>query len=229
MRRPLALRPFIPSISARMTATQRLVDLSIAQFAQRLAERTATPGGGSVAAALAAHGAALAAMAFRFTSGEKYAAVEADMARRVEELDRLRARALELVDEDSRAYDAVSAAYKLPKGTDAEKSARGAAVQRALKSAVDIPYETMKTALAALALCAAGASDINRNLASDCATGALCLAAALESAWLNVRINAGSIQDAQFVAVHMQGGERMRGEARALGERVRAAVEKHLV
>jgi formiminotetrahydrofolate cyclodeaminase len=177
---------------------------------------------------LAAEGAALTAMAFRFTVGEKHAAVEADMARRAGELDRLTARALDLVDRDSRAYDAVSAAYKLPKSTDEEKSARTRAIQAALQSAVDVPYQTMQTALAALSLCAAGAPDINKNLASDCATGALCLAAALEGAWLNVKINAGSIRDAHYVAAHTDGGERMRVEARALADRVRIAVEKHL-
>src|SRR5262249_15621760 len=137
----------------------------------------------------------------------------------------LRLSALELVDRDSRAYDEVSAAYKLPKSSDAEKAARTHAIQRALQAAVDVPYATMQTALAALSLCAAGAADINATLASDCATGALCLSAALESAWLNVRINARSIHDAHYVAAHSEGGERMRREARALSERVRSAVE----
>jgi methenyltetrahydrofolate cyclohydrolase len=211
-----------------MTVPPRLVDLTLAQFAEHLSQRSATPGGGSAAAHLVAQGAALTAMAFRFSTGEKYASVEADMERRVGELDKLRLRALELIDRDSRAYDEVSAAYKLPKSSDAERSERTRAIQRALHVAVDVPYETMQTALAALSLCAAGAPDINKNLASDCATGALCLSAALESAWLNVRINAGSIQDAHYVAAHSEGGERMRHEASALSDRVRAAVEKHL-
>jgi len=211
-----------------MSAALRLADLTLTQFAECLSQRSATPGGGSVAANLAAQGSALAAMAFRFTSGEKYAAVESDMLRRIAELDKLRVRALDLVDRDSRAYDAVSAAYKLPKSSDAEKSERAQAIQKALQGAVDVPYETMQTALSALSLCAAGAPDINKNLASDCATSALCLSAALESAWLNVRINAGSLADAHFVAAHSDGGERMRREARALAERVLVAVEKHL-
>jgi formiminotetrahydrofolate cyclodeaminase len=208
-----------------MTAPPRLVDQTLVQFAEHLSQRSATPGGGSVAAHLVAQGTALAAMAFRFTAGEKYAAVEADMVRRSAELDKLRQRALELVDRDSRAYDAVSAAYKLPKTNAAEKAARTGAIQAALRSAAEVPYETMQTALAGLSLCAAGAPDINKNLASDCATGALCLSAALEGAWLNVKINLGSIQDAHFVAVHAGGGERMRSEARGLSERVRIAVE----
>jgi formiminotetrahydrofolate cyclodeaminase len=211
-----------------MTVPPRLVDQTLVQFAEQLAQKRPTPGGGSVAANLAAQGSALTAMAFRFTAGDKYAAVEADMSRRVAELDRLRVRALDLVDRDSRAYDEVTAAYKLPKSNDAEKAERTKAIQRALHLAVDVPYETMQTALSALSLCAAGAPDINKNLASDCATGALCLSAALESAWLNVKINAGSIHDAHYVAVHADGGERMRREARSLADRVRSAVEKHL-
>jgi formiminotetrahydrofolate cyclodeaminase len=207
-----------------MTTATRLVDLSLSQFTEELARRTATPGGGSVAAHLAAQGAALSAMAFRFTTGAKFAAVESDMMRRADELDKLRARSLELVDRDSRAYDAVSAAYKLPKNTDEEKSARTARIESALKSALAVPYETMQTALAALSLCAAGASDVNANVSSDCGAGALALAAALEAAWLNVATNARSIQDAHFVRAHTDGGERMRREARGLEERALQAI-----
>src|SRR5262245_54640013 len=158
-----------------MQTRPTLLPLGLGEFTDRLAERTPTPGGGSMAAYLAASGAALTAMAFRFTSGEKYAAVEAAMASRVEALEGLRRPALELVDRDSAAYDAVTAAYRLPKSSDAEKSARAEAVQQGLRTALEVPLETLRTARQALAIAGAGAADVNKNLASDCATGSWCL------------------------------------------------------
>jgi glutamate formiminotransferase/formiminotetrahydrofolate cyclodeaminase len=212
-----------------MTSSQsKLIDLSLTSFSDRLAERTATPGGGSVAAHIASMGAALTAMAFRFTSGPKYAAVEAAMADRVEELERLRGRAGELVDRDTAAYDAVSAAMKLPKDTDAQKAARDQAVQSALRVALEVPFETLETALAALRLCAGGAPDLNPNLASDCATGALCLASACESALMNVKINASSIKDKAYAQARVAGAEELRREADRSLETVRAAARQKL-
>jgi formiminotetrahydrofolate cyclodeaminase len=167
-------------------------------------------------------------MACRFTSGEKYASVEAAMARRVEELDAVRARALVLVDADSASYDRVTAGYALPKTTDAEKAARTAAIQAALKGALEVPFETMNLSLRALRLAAEAAGSINPNLASDCATGALALVSAVEGAWLNVRINASSIKDAAYVREKLEAGEALRREMVELGGTVRTAVSKHL-
>ena len=211
-----------------MAGRKKLVDLTLSEFAARLAERTPTPGGGSVAAHLAALGAALASMAFRFTTGEKHAAVEEAMMRRAEDLDRLRERALGLVDRDSVAYDAVAVAFKLPKGTGAEKAARVQGVQEALRGALEVPLETMQTALLALRLCAEGAPGLNPNLASDCAAGALCLGCAAEAAMLNVRINAASIQDKEYARARLAAATGIQEEARALAELARSALDRHL-
>jgi formiminotetrahydrofolate cyclodeaminase len=211
-----------------MSPDPKLADLSLAAFAERLAARTPTPGGGSQAAYLVASGAALVSMAFRFTSGEKYAAVERAMAARAAELDTLRPKALGLVDADARAYDAVTAAFGLPKASEGEKAERKAAVQAALKRALEVPFETMGLALAGLELAGAGAADLNKNLASDCAVGASSLRAALEGALLNVRINALSIQDADYVAQKLAACERMRVRASELAATVDAAIQRHL-
>src|SRR5262245_16985547 len=98
-----------------MSPHDRLVDSTLTEFADKLAARTPTPGGGSMAAYLAACAAALVSMGYRFTSGEKFAAVEGAMAERAQKLDSVRQRALELVDADAGSYDAVTAAYGLPK------------------------------------------------------------------------------------------------------------------
>ncbi|HTF90430.1 MAG TPA: cyclodeaminase/cyclohydrolase family protein [Planctomycetota bacterium] len=208
-----------------MPPSSRLIDQSLELFAGSLAARTATPGGGSMAAFLTAAGAALVAMACRFTSGEKFAAVEAAMVRASGSLDEIRARALPMVDLDAASYDAVTSAYGLPKTTDAEKALRSDAIQRAFKGALNVPFETMRLALAALETAAPVAGLVNPNLKSDCGVGARCLATALESAFLNVRINAGSIKDADFVVERLRESEKMRVRARELSEKIAAAVE----
>lgn len=205
-----------------------LVDLSLTAFSNRLAERTPTPGGGSVAAHLVDLGAALSAMACRFTSGEKFAAVERAMAGRVEELERLRTVARPLVDQDSAAYEAVMAAYKLPKSSDAEKAARGAAIQAALRGATDVPARTLSTALAAVRVAAAAAPDLNPNLVSDAATGVWCLRSAAEAAFLNVRINVGSLADEAWAGDRLAACERELAEVRNLSDAARSAIERKL-
>lgn len=209
-------------------SAQNLIDLSVTEFGNRLAERTPTPGGGSMAAVLVADGCALGAMAFRFTSGEKFAAVEGAMARRVEALEALRKRALPLVDRDSRSYDAVTAAYKLPKTNDAEKAARTAAIQAAMKGALEVPAETMERALEGLRLVAEGLNDVNPNLVSDGATGATCLWSASESALLNVRINAASIADKAWAKSRLDHCLSLAEEAHRLLAQAKSAAAKHL-
>jgi formiminotetrahydrofolate cyclodeaminase len=211
-----------------MSPDPKLIDLSLSAFAEKLAARTPTPGGGSQAAFLVASGTALVSMAFRFTSGEKFAAVQEAMAARVASLDELRPKGLALVDADSKAYDEVTAAYGLPKANDADKAMRAAAIQAALKGALDVPFETMHLALSGLELAAAGAADVNKNLASDCAVGASCLAAALEGAYLNVKINALSIKDEHYVALKLAACASMRTRASELTAVVQAAIHNHL-
>ncbi|MCY2959597.1 MAG: cyclodeaminase/cyclohydrolase family protein [Planctomycetota bacterium] len=211
-----------------MTHTVSLVDLPLRDFVASLAARTPTPGGGSMAAALVASGSALAAMACRFTSGEKFAAVEGAMARRVEGLAAHQARGLALVDLDARSYDAVTAAYKLPKSSDPEKALRTAAIQAGLRGALEVPAETIEHALAALALAVDALPDVNSNLVSDIASGANCLASACEAAFLNVKINAGSIADKAWGQERLARAERQRDEARQLLARANEIVARRL-
>jgi formiminotetrahydrofolate cyclodeaminase len=211
-----------------MAPGTRWVDLSLAEFAERLSERTPTPGGGSLSAYLAACGAAAASMAFRLTSGERFAEVESEMAARAAELDAVRARALELVQLDSDAYDSVGAAFRLPKGSEEQKAERSAAIQAAMLGALEVPLETMRIALAGLRLVAEGAPESNPNVASDCASGAQALAAGLEGAAANVRINAKSLRDRSLAAARLAECARLREQARQLLQEVEAAVEQHL-
>jgi formiminotetrahydrofolate cyclodeaminase len=211
-----------------MPAGTDLSHLGLRDFSDRIAERTPTPGGGSVAAYLLSMGAALTAMAFRFTSGPKFAAVEAALQEKVASLEAARSRALDLVELDSAAYDKVSAAYVLPKSSDAEKAARTRAIQEGIRGALEVPLETLRAAVDALRLAASGAPDVNKNLASDCATGSWCLWSAAEAAALNVRINAASLADAELGRARLAECESLRKEAESLAASARTSAARHL-
>lgn len=170
-------------------------------FLDDLASGEPTPGGGSAAALAGALGAALAAMVARLTVGRKrYADAEPQMQAVLDEADALRARLTQLVTEDAQAYEAVRAAYKLPKESELDQHERGIAIQSALQAASATPLETMRACIAAMHLAERAASLGNVNAATDGTVGVLLAHAGLQGAALNVRVNLGSIEDQRFVA-----------------------------
>ena len=167
-----------------------LLDLSASALLDRLASTDPTPGGGSAAAWAGATGAALVAM----VSGmEKTRTGDAEERPRLlavrERVAGVGAELRRLVDEDSAAYEAVMAAYRLPKGTDEEKAARKAGIQAALERATDVPLRTADGCRAVLEAAAQAAADGNPNALSDALTGGALAWAGLKGALANVRIN----------------------------------------
>lgn len=165
-------------------------------FLDAVAANTPTPGGGSAAALAGALGAALAAMVGRLTVGKrKYAAVEQEMATLIIKAEKLRATLTARMDEDATAFDAVMAAFKLPKGTEEEQGARNAAIQKATIGAAEVPLGTARDALSVMELALTVARKGNVNAVSDAASAAWMAMASIQSALLNVRINAASLED----------------------------------
>jgi glutamate formiminotransferase/formiminotetrahydrofolate cyclodeaminase len=175
----------------RATQTQ-----SVSDFIGSVASSEPVPGGGSVAAHAGALGAALAQMVAGLTIGrKKYAAVEGRMRDLAERAARLVAQLSELVKRDADAYATVSAAYKLPKESDADKAARAAAIERALVGASETPLLTARLCAEVAAVAAECARDGNSNAVSDAGVAALLAHAAAVGAGYNVRINAQSMTD----------------------------------
>lgn len=173
-----------------------LVSRSVADFAAALASEAPAPGGGSASAAAGAFGAGLLAMVVRLTLGkEKHREAWAELEELLPALDSHRSRLLELVDEDTKAYDALVAARRLPKETDAQKAARKKAIDDATVLATTVPMQTALFAEKALRAAGTVAEKGNPNAASDAFVAALLLSAAAEGALANVRINLGGISD----------------------------------
>src|SRR5574341_1130537 len=182
-------------------------DLSLSEFCERLASAAPTPGGGTASAVAGALGAALVAMVARTTIGKKkFADRQAAMEAIRDEADKLRGNLLAQAEADARAFDAVLAAYRLPKASPEEEAGRAAAVQEATRGAIAAPLAVCQMARRVLELARRVAAEGNPNAASDAGVAGLLAAAAARGSLLNVRINLPQLADA---------GERERTEAQA--------------
>jgi formiminotetrahydrofolate cyclodeaminase len=174
-------------------------DTTTEQFLTELASRAATPGGGSAAAVMGAMGAALTAMVCHLTIGKKkYATVEAELRGVLDRADALRARLVYAIEEDVGAFNAVMAAYGLPKETPDQQRDRHAAIQSALREATDAPLACARLCHEVIELAAIVSEKGNSAVISDGGVAALAAHAALRSAALNVYVNAKAIEDRAF-------------------------------
>ena len=174
--------------------------MALADLLDAFASNEPVPGGGSAAALAGALGASLLIMVAGLPKTRTGAPEEAaDLAEASARLRPLRDALLELVDDDSRAYQAVVDATRLPKTTDAERDGRRAAVDRAMHGATRGPLETMRCCQQALRGAIIVATHGNRQAATDTGTAVELLAAALRGAGMNVDVNLKGISDATFV------------------------------
>ena len=177
-----------------------LKDLTVTGFCDITASDAPAPGGGSVSALAGTLAAALGEMVARLTVGkEKYAQVQPEMERLLEELPPVRQRLLEAIDRDSRAFDRYMAALTLPKGTSEEKEARKNAMQEGLKEAAQVPLEVARAAVSLFPALELVVTRGNYNALTDAVVGTMLARSAVLGALFNVRVNLGSIHDAAFV------------------------------
>ena len=111
----------------------------------------------------------------------------------------------------------------MPKGTDEEKAARTAGIQRAMQAATDAPLAVMRACSDAIEQASVVAAFGNRNASSDVQVALELLGAALRGAKLNVEINLGSVKDAGFVEKSRAEADRLDAEA---GSGIHAARER---
>ena len=196
-------------------------------FLDDLASSAPAPGGGSAAAYAGAMAAGLVAMVARLTVGKKnYKDVEDQMWAVAEQAEQLRARLTAAVEQDAAAFNAVMAAFKLPKGTDEEKSVRQGAIQQATLGAAEVPLSVAEKAVSVLDLAEKAAAFGNTNAITDAGTAAAMARACLIGAGLNVRINLTSLHDTQRVKEINARLLDMENKAVALEEKIRAAVSQ---
>ncbi|MDA8226747.1 MAG: cyclodeaminase/cyclohydrolase family protein [Desulfitobacterium hafniense] len=178
-----------------------LVKSSIEEFNRILGSSSPAPGGGSVAALSGALGASLVSMVCNLSIGkEEYETFENLLKESLEKAQSLSNSLLERVDLDTEAFNGVMAAFKMPKETEEDKSARRDAIQEGFKKAVRSPLGIAVECLEVLKLAEKLIGKFNTNAISDLGVGAQQAHAGLEGAVMNVRINLPSIKDEKFVA-----------------------------
>lgn len=205
----------------------KLVDMTCKGFALETASESPAPGGGSISAYMGALGAALGTMVANLSSHkpgwdadwEKFSIWAEQGQKIVNEM-------LHLVDEDTNAFNKIMDAFGLPKGSDAEKAARTAAIQAATLYATQVPLNTMKCAFSAFDLVEAMAAEGNPNSVSDAGVGALALWSAVQGAWLNVKINAAGLKDREAADALLAEAAQIAADSTLRREAVIAIVNK---
>lgn len=216
------LAPFDPDrkiieYMLRSNTGQRLVDMNLRTFAEATSSEAPAPGGGSIAAYLGVLGSSLSAMVANLSShkagwddqwqhfsgmAEEGMAIQRDL--------------LAMVDEDTSAFNLVMQAFGMPKSTDEEKQARNQAIQNATRYAAEVPLKVMRRVCDGFGLIRAMAENGLPSSVSDAGVAAICARSAVMGAFLNVKINAASLTDKNFVSRILKEGAEM--ETRAIKE-----------
>jgi len=169
----------------------------IEQYLSDAASDKPAPGGGSVGALVGALASSMSEMAANFTVGKKkYADVEPQVRACLDRLEPCRRQLLALVDADVAAYEAVGAAYGMPKDSHEQRAARKQAIQQALRDAMEVPLSIMRQCVVVAEASLELVEIANRNLLTDVGVSAILAEAACAAARLNVEVNLNLIEDA---------------------------------
>ena len=195
------LKPFNPEEKIieyilRAKSRKKLVDLSLAGFVWETSSESPAPGGGSVSAAMGALGAALGTMVANLSSHKRgWDERWEEFAAWAEKGVIMQKRLLDLVDEDTEAYNGILKAFEMPKKSEEEKAARAAAVEAATLQASLVPLTVMKESFKVFELLKEMTAKGNPNSVTDGAVGVLAVRACIRGAFLNVRINVKGLKD----------------------------------
>ncbi len=173
--------------------------LTVRGFVNEVAADSPAPGGGSVSALIGALGTALATMVANLSAHKRGWDDRVDFfSEFAEKGQQLKDRLLALIDEDTRAFNAIMEAFRLPKGSDAEKEARRQAIEKATQRAASVPYQIMETAYEAFELAEAMLEHGLPASVTDVGVGAQALLTAVRGAFYNVMVNLKDVSDEEF-------------------------------
>jgi glutamate formiminotransferase/formiminotetrahydrofolate cyclodeaminase len=207
----------------------RLIRMTAEGFARETASESPAPGGGSISAYMGALASALATMVANLSAHkrgwddrwEEFSLVAEQGQALMQEL-------LDLVDEDTAAFDRIMGCFSMPKNTEEEKAARAAALEEATLYAASVPLRTMEACLKALPLAREMAEKGNPASASDAGVAALAAFAGIRGAELNVRINASGLKDKTPALPLIERAAEIVREAAVLQGEVLEAVNGHI-
>lgn len=198
-------------------------------FSELLASKAPVPGGGGASALAGALGMALGNMVGALTVGKKkYADVEEDIKRLMEEAQSLQDELLALIQKDAESFAPLAAAYGMPKETDSEKAEKARVLEEALKTACGAPLEIMEKCCRVIDLQKEFAEKGSALAVSDAGVGVIFAKAALQGAALNVFINTSSMKDREYAEAIDCKAEEMLTEYTVAADTVYASVYSRL-
>ena len=206
-----------------------LQSTSTTAFLDALASGSPTPGGGGAAAMMGAMGAALVSMVAHLTIGKKgFEGVDAEMRALLADSEALRESLTAMVADDAAAFDGLMAAFRKPKISEVDIAARREAIQQGLKLATLAPLQCARAGAEGIRLATRAVERSNPQVISDVGVGVLASWAALQSAALNVRINALQLKDLDFVEQTAREVDAMLAEGAGLTEQVMVRVRERM-
>jgi len=208
----------------------RLISMSLRDFMNETASESPAPGGGSVSAYIGALGAALGTMVANLSShkrgwDERWKEFS-DWAEKGKEIQN---NLLQLVDEDTEAFNRILDAFGLPKKTEEEIKVRNSAIQEATREAALVPFKVMEAALTGFELVGEMVAKGNPASVTDAAVGALALRTCIRGAFLNVRVNASGIEDRKFVKDLLDKGAVIESQAVRAEEEILRKVDLYIL
>jgi len=205
---------------------QRLIAMSLRRFMNSVASESPAPGGGSVSAYMGALGTALGTMVANLSGHKK------GWDDRWQEFSEwavkgkgIQNELLSLVDADTEAYNMIIQARRMPKSTEEEVKSRNDAIQNAYKEAILVPLRVMETAFSGFDLIRNMVEKGNPSSVSDAAVGSLALLAAINGAYLNVRINSSGVNDQNFITSVISKGSSIVSKAQTENDYIQKVVD----
>ena len=208
---------------------RKLVDLSLEGFVHETASESAAPGGGSVSALMGTLGISLGMMVANISAHKRgWDERWKEFSDWAEQGKKLQEELLFLIDEDTRAFNSLMAAFSLPKKSSEEKDIRHAAIQVATRYAMEVPLRVMRTSIKCFGIIKAMAAEGNPNSVSDTGVGALAVRSCIHGAYLNVKINASGLEDKEFVSELLGEGNILCKTANTLEEEIIKVVSEKI-
>ncbi len=206
-----------------------LINLTLEKFAHETSSESPAPGGGSVSAYLASLGASLSTMVANLTIHKKgYEEHYEEFNKAAMKGMSLSQELLYLVDEDTKAFNLIMNAFRLPKTSIEEKKARKKAIRKATITAIEVPMKTIEAAIQILPITKLMVQKGNPNSISDAGVGALCVEAAVKGAALNVKINASTLEDEEVKKSYFEKADNYVKECSMLTNAIIEIVHRHI-
>jgi methenyltetrahydrofolate cyclohydrolase len=171
--------------------------MEVKRFLEKLSSDTPTPGGGSASALAGALSASLVIMVAGLSSRKDKTKKKGMEGIRKKGLS-IQKRLFRAIDEDSKSFDAVIKAFRLPRNSEKERLRRVREIQKAYQKATLTPHLVCQQSLQLLEYSKTLILKGNPNAISDAGVAAFLADAALAGGVLNININLVAVTEKNF-------------------------------